>query len=177
MLPILRALGRLHDGLTKFGAILSALCLGGIVVLYCGEIVTRHFLHSPTSWSSAVSVYLLLATVMLMLPYLTMNIDHVAVSIAEEHFTPRYAFLSAACVLAISAAICFLSAYFSLSEMMRALERGTRTTDTLYIPKWWLLAFVVYGLTSAMIHFIRHFFELVIRDHHLLITNGREMAP
>ncbi|MCI5076587.1 TRAP transporter small permease [Oricola sp.] len=176
MLSFLHALGRQHDRLTRLGAVISALCLGGIVVLYGGEIVTRHFLHSPTSWSSAVAVYLLLATVMLMLPSLTMNIDHVAVSIAEEHFTPRYAFLSAAAVLAISAAICFLSAFFSLSETMRAFTRGTLTTDTLFVPKWWLLSLVVYGLTSATIHFIRHLCGLVARDRHLLITNGRETA-
>lgn len=150
-----KALGRLHDKLSAFTAALSALCLGVIVTLYCFEIVMRYFLHAPTSWSSAIAVYLMLAMVTLMLPYISKMTEHITVNIIEEYFSPRCAFLNAVFINVLAVLICFLSAYFVISETSRAFSRGTLTTDTLFIPKWWLLALFVYGLSSATVHFAR----------------------
>ena len=158
-MSILHLLAAVHDGLTRLSAILSALCLGGIVVLYCGEVVMRYGLDSPTSWSAAVSVYLLLATVMLMMPRLTSEAEHVSASLIDDLFPAEAARMLAIAIMAVACIICAVSAYFSFSEATRAFSRGTLTTDTLYIPKWWLLALVVYGLTSSSIHFARHVVE------------------
>lgn len=157
---ILRWLGRIHDLITRAGAIASAVCLGAIALLYCSEVLSRYFLHSPTSWTAAVSIYLMLATTMLMIPFLTMTRDHVAVTL-DDYLSPSVAKGLAFFALICAAAVCLASAYFTYEEMIRAFKRGTRTTDTLFIPKWWLLALMVYGLFSASIHFIRQLFNPV----------------
>jgi hypothetical protein len=58
-------------------------------------------------------------------------------------------------VLATCVVVCALSTFISAQETLRAFDRGVRTTDTLFIPKWWLLAPVVYGLGSSTLHFAR----------------------
>ena len=156
-MQLFQLLAAVHDAVTRLTAILSALCLAGIVALYCGEVVMRYFLDRPTSWTAAVSVYLLLSTVMLMMPRLTSEAEHVSASIVDEHFSPRAAHGMALAIAATAALICGFATWFSLSEAARSWSRGVLTTDTLYIPKWWLLALVVYGLGSSTLHFLRHF--------------------
>lgn len=163
-MDILRWLGRIHDLITRAGAVASALCLGTIALLYCSEVLSRYFFHSPTSWTAAVSIYLMLATTMLMIPYLTMTKDHVAVTL-DDYLSPSLARGLAIFALMAAALVCLSSAYFTYEEMMRAFKRGTRTTDTLFIPKWWLLALMVYGLFSASIHFTRQLLNTVAERH------------
>lgn len=171
-MPVLRALARAHDALTYAGATLSTVCLGAIVVFYCTEIVTRFFLNDPTSWTAAVSVYLMLATVMLMLPLLTMGSEHVAVSIAEDRFSPRMREASAIFVLLIAVVVCGAAGYFALQEAIRSFTRGVQTTDTLAIPKWWLTATLVYGLTSSTLYFLRRLIARIAQNGAAAPTDG-----
>lgn len=153
-MSVLTGLGRLHDFVTRAGAAAAALCLGAIGLLYFSEVLSRYFLHAPTSWTAAVSIYLMLAVTMLMLPFLTMTNDHVAVSMTEHLPQPVVRALTIATIGA-SVIVCLASTYITYEEMARAYARGIRTTDTLFIPKWWLMALIVYGLASTTIHFAR----------------------
>ena len=146
------------------GAAIAALLIGAITLLYCCEVVTRYFLRAPTSWTAAVAIYLMLGTVLLVMPYLVMREDHVSISVAD-YMPPRAAHVLALWVLGASVVVCAISAYISAEETLRAFTRGVRTTDTLFIPKWWLLAPVVYGLGSSTIHFARHFARLLRSPH------------
>jgi TRAP-type C4-dicarboxylate transport system permease small subunit len=149
----------LHDRLTVIGAGLAALFIGAITLLYCAEVVTRYFLRAPTSWTAAVAIYLMLGTVLLVMPYLVMREDHVSITVAD-YLPPRTAHVLALWVLGASVVVCAISTYISAEETLRAFTRGVRTTDTLFIPKWWLLAPVVYGLGSSTVHFARQFARL-----------------
>jgi TRAP-type C4-dicarboxylate transport system permease small subunit len=160
-MSVLRLLARLHDLSTRAGAALASLLVGAISLLYCSEVVTRYFLHAPTSWTAAVAVYLMLGTVLLMMPYLVMVEDHVSISVAG-YLSPRSARQLALWVLAACAVVCGISAFISYQETARAFTRSVRTTDTLFIPKWWLLAPVVYGLGSSTLHFARRFVALLL---------------
>ncbi|HEX5958234.1 MAG TPA: TRAP transporter small permease [Hyphomicrobiaceae bacterium] len=154
MASILSWLAWLHDRITVLGARIAALLVGAITLLYCVEVVDRYFLHAPSSWTAAVAIYLMLGTVLLMMPYLAMGDDHVSIAVAE-YLPQRPAYLLSLVALGASIVVCGLSAFISFQETLRAFERGVRTTDTLFIPKWWLLAPIVYGLGSATLHFAR----------------------
>jgi TRAP-type C4-dicarboxylate transport system permease small subunit len=155
-MSLLSWLARVHDRMTIVGAGLAAVLIGAITVLYCGEVVARYFLRAPSSWTAAVAIYLMLGAVLLVMPYLVMQQDHVSITIAD-YLPPRAAYRLALWVLGASAVVCAISAFISAEETLRAFTRGVRTTDTLFIPKWWLLAPVVYGLASSTIHFARLF--------------------
>lgn len=154
---LLRALARLHDALSRITAVLGAACLGGIVLLYGTEVVMRYWLLSPTSWTAAVAVYLMLGMVMLTAPLLTARSEHVTASVIETIMPPRVARFVATLLALTACAVCLTAAWFALQETLRSHARGVLTTDTLYIPRWWLLSLLVYGLTSSAVHFLRHF--------------------
>ncbi len=158
---IIGFLTAVHDALTRWGAYCSALCLASIVSLYGIEVVVRYWLNAPTAWSAAIAVYMLLATVMLMMPYITSHAQHVSASIIETFMPPKVAWLVALMIAAAATIICATSAYISFSELLRSYRAGTLTTDTLYIPRWWLLSLLVYGLASSTLHFARQFGRLV----------------
>lgn len=158
-MSIVSLLAGLHDRVTVIGAWIAALCIGAITLLYCSEVVTRYFLRAPTSWTAAVAVYLMLGTVLLAMPHLAMQQDHVAITVAN-YLPPRTAYWLALGVLAVSVIVCGIATFISYQETVRAFGRGVRTTDTLFIPKWWLLAPVVYGLGSTALHFARQLVRL-----------------
>jgi len=157
-------LGYLHDQLTKATAVLSAIFIAMISVLYCSEVVTRYFLHTPTSWTAAVAIYLMLYTTVLMMPYLVMVEDHVSVTIGD-YLPPKGAYALAVIVLITAVIVCGVSTFISAEETIRAFRRGVRTTDTLFIPKWWLLAPIVYGLGSSTIHFARQLYVKLFKNN------------
>ena len=159
-MSVLSWLARLHDRLTIAGAGVAALLIGGITLLYCCEVVTRYFLRAPTSWTAAVAIYLMLGTVLLIMPYLVMQEDHVSITVAD-YLPPRAGYRLALCMLGTSVVVCAISTFISAEETLRAFTRGARTTDTLFIPKWWLLAPVVYGLGSSTIYFARQLARLL----------------
>ena len=146
------------------GAAVAALFVGAITLLYCTEVVARYFLRAPSSWTAAVAIYLMLGTVLLIMPYLVMREDHVSITVAD-YLPPRTAYRLALWVLGVSMVVCGISAFISAQETLRAFTRGVRTTDTLFIPKWWLLAPVVYGLGSSTVHFARQFTRLLRTPH------------
>src|SRR5262245_31035485 len=160
-MSLLSWLARLHDRVTIAGAGIAALFIGAITLLYCGEVVARYFLRAPSSWTAAVAIYLMLGTVLLIMPYLVMQEDHVSITIAD-YLPPRAAYLLALSMLGASVVVCAISTFISVEETVRAFTRGVRTTDTLFIPKWWLLAPVVYGLGSSTIYFARQFARLLL---------------
>ena len=154
-MSIVSWLAWLHDRATVLGARIAALCIGAITLLYCGEVVTRYFLRAPTSWTAAVAVYLMLGAVLLAMPHLVMQEEHVAITVGD-YLPRRVAYLLALLVISVSIIVCAISTFISYEETARAFSRGVRTTDTLFIPKWWLLAPVVYGLGSSTLHLARH---------------------
>jgi TRAP-type transport system small permease protein len=158
-MSILSRLAWLHDRVTVLGARIAALCIGAITLLYCSEVVTRYFLRAPTSWTAAVAVYLMLGAVLLVMPHLVMQEEHVAITIGD-YLPPRAAYRLALFVVAVSIVVCAISTFISYEETVRAFSRGVRTTDTLFIPKWWLLVPVVYGLGSSALHFARQLVRL-----------------
>src|SRR5262245_58785943 len=160
-MSIASRLAGLHDRVTVLGARIAALCIGAITLLYCSEVVTRYFLRAPTSWTAAVAVYLMLGTVLLAMPHLVMQQDHVAITVAD-YLPPRTAYWLALLVVAVSIVVCGIATFISYQETVRAFSRGVRTTDTLFIPKWWLLAPIVYGLGSSTLHFARQLVRLFI---------------
>ncbi len=151
----MRRLAVLHDRSTQAASILSAACLGLSVLAYCFEIVTRYFLNAPTKWAGAVTLYMLLISVMLMLPHLTRNRAHVSVTYIADRAGPRFQRLISVSIAVLASLVCLGAGLFAARESYRAYLQGVNTTDAMRIPVWWLLVFVIYGMLSAAIHFAR----------------------
>jgi TRAP-type C4-dicarboxylate transport system permease small subunit len=149
--PVLRA----QDVISRTTFRLGAAALGLIVVIYAYEVVVRYFLLSPTLWASDFVSFLLLISVFLVMPWLTREGGHVAVTLVPDHLPPFPARLLTRAGLLIGAVVCLWAFWICLQETASVYERGTMTLTTVRIPKWTLMALIAYGLGNSGLHFLR----------------------
>lgn len=171
----MRALARIHDALTDATAWIATGCVAVIAFSYCFEVVSRYVFNAPTVWVGAITVYLLLVSVMLMAPLVTRERGHVTITFILERAGPRSArYLSAACI-AVSAAVCLVSVWFSATETNRQFLAGTTMMDSLLVtPKWVLSACIVYGLLSSSAYFLRQISGALAGEIGVSAEPGRE---
>lgn len=154
---VLRGAGliaRLHDAVSFAGFACGAAALALIVVIYAYEITMRYFFLAPTMWASDFVTFLLLLSVFLVMPWLTREGGHVAVTLVPDMLPEKAGrLLIRAGFLGCSGA-CFWSGWISLQENLVLFERGTATLSTVRIPKWTLAAFITYGLLNSGIYFL-----------------------
>jgi TRAP-type C4-dicarboxylate transport system permease small subunit len=152
----LRALARIHDALTDATAWIATACVAVIAFSYCYEVASRYVFNAPTVWVGAITVYLLLVSVMLMAPLVTRERGHVTVTFLLDRAGPGSARYIAASCIAVSAVVCLVSVWFSTTETNRQFLSGTTMMDSLLVtPKWVLSACIVYGLLSSGVYFLR----------------------
>lgn len=145
-----RWLGRAAEA----GAMLGALCIGAMALFYTAEVAARYFFNSPLNWSGDVSSYLLLACVFLVLPKVTLDAGHVAVSFVQERMGPVMRQRYERILSRLTGVFCLITAYFVAAESLRQFREGVLTSQATQISKWWLSALACLGLTLAAIHFL-----------------------
>lgn len=146
---------RIHDAISLAGFAGGAVALGLIVVIYAYEVTVRYFFISPTMWASDFVSFLLLISVFLVIPWLSREGGHVAVTLLPDMMPARWADRFLRVGFLVAAIVCLWSAWISVQETQRLIERGTTTLTTVRIPKWTLIAFVTYGLANAGLYFLR----------------------
>lgn len=144
----------LHDYLTDIGYIAAACLLTGIGVLYCLEAFLRYALNAPTLWSVEMVTYLMLATIFLALPHVTRSGAHIAVTIVMDLY-PRLGARLQRAFHALGAALCGTLAWIAFEESHRQYAEGVETLVNYPIPKWWVSAWIVFGLGSACLWYLR----------------------
>jgi C4-dicarboxylate transporter DctQ subunit len=146
---------RAIDGLTDLGAALSTALLGVIVGSFWIEVVSRYFFNAPTTWASSFSLYCVLASVMLMVPYLTREGVHVGMSLLYEVLPRRLVKPVARTLSLLSFLVCVASAWICGAETLRQINENVLTTDALFVPLWWISIFLVWGFAMSSLHFAR----------------------
>ena len=151
MSAVLRVHDRITYGLFAVGVILVAL----IGVLYVYEVASRYFFDAPTDWGNDTSSFMLSAATFLCIPQLVKDGGHVAVTIIFQ-YAPAGMALWVARITAIAGAIvCAIAAYMAFEETSRQIVNDILTNTTTAIPKWWVTAFIPYGLANASLYFVR----------------------
>ena len=77
---MVRALLWLHDKITDVGFQLGKLCLAIILFAYSFEVISRYFFSAPTWWADEAVSYSLCIGCFLMMPHVTREKGHVAVT-------------------------------------------------------------------------------------------------
>lgn len=150
-----RIIDRTIDVITDILAKFAALVLAVIVVSTWIEVVARYFFNTPTNVSSSLSKHMVMVAVMAMLPWLSRDGYHVAMSFVYEKAPKRFSkpiaiFIAGSCSL-----ICLLSAWISYGETYRQYLGQVKNIDVIEFPLWWVTAFLVYGFVFAAYHFAR----------------------
>lgn len=147
---------RVHDAVTQASYAIGAVMLLLITVSYIYEVVARYFFNAPTRWAADFVGYALLASIFLLLPYVTAKRRHVAVSLVPERLNERAERTLLRVVDLIGAVFCAYAAYLSLMENIRQATNGVLTVGNEPIPKYLISSFITYGLALAALHFLRH---------------------
>ncbi|MFV0244718.1 MAG: TRAP transporter small permease [Qingshengfaniella sp.] len=163
-------IGRLHDGLTDAGFILSTLGLAAMVMIYCAEVVTRYFLGQPLDWANDTFSNLLCMTLFSMVPHATRSLAHIEINLIPEMLPAARRPLALLTNLA-GCVVCAFIAWMSLSENLRQIAMGILTEQNHPVPVWWISVFITYGFASSALYFLRFLLPLAgLRSHSFLTS-------
>ncbi len=151
----LSALARVHDGLTRIGFHLSKLCLGIIVFAYCYEVFARYFFGAPTWWSSEAVQYSLCIGCFLMMPCVTKEKGHVAVTVLLEMLDARKARTFYWFIYLVAFLACVAATWISVDENIRQIVKDVHLMKVKPIPKIYISAWITYGFASSALYFLR----------------------
>ena len=152
---VLSALARFHDGLTRLGYHLSKICLGIIVFAYCYEVFARYFFSAPTWWSSEAVQYSLCIGCFLMMPYVTKEKGHVAVTVILEMIADDRSRILYWLINLVAFLVCLAATWISLDENIRQVVKDIHLMKVEPVPKIYISAWITYGFASSAIYFLR----------------------
>lgn len=152
---LISRLGSAHDAVSFAGFVLGAGAIGLIVVIYAYEVTMRYFFVAPTMWASDFVSFLLLFSVFLVMPWLTREGGHMAVTLLPDMLPERLGALFLRLGWIAGAAACLWAAWISFQENIVLFERGTATLTVVRLPKWALTAVITYGLLNSGLYFAR----------------------
>ena len=155
MSRVVAALARMHDGLTRLGFELSKLCLGIMVFAYCYEVSSRYLFASPTWWANEAVSYALCIGCFLMMPHVTKEKGHVAVTVLLDMLPARRAKVLQWFIYLIGFLVCAAASWISLDENIRQFVKEIYLMKVEPIPKYWISVWITYGFASSSLYFLR----------------------
>ncbi|PAU77261.1 TRAP transporter small permease [Halomonas salipaludis] len=174
MLPLLT---KAHDAISEIGLYTGLVALALIALLIFMGTMSRYFIGAPIGWVSDWSNYLLAVSVFVTAPAVTRRGLHVSMDILPS-LLPSATLRKAATVLA-SALTCTILAVLSwllMRSLADAWATGTTTAAAYPIPRWWLFAFILYGLASSGLHVLRAGIAVLCVEHAAYTSEPTEGA-
>ena len=142
------------------GTVLAGLSIVAILVCYLVEVFMRYALNAPTAWASDFVTYFLCAATFLIMPRITTEGGHVAISVLAGRLPPALEIWAVRAGGLITAAICFYVGWLAVDQTMYNYERGIATLSVVPVPKWMVMAPIVFGFALSgivlLIQLVRH---------------------
>lgn len=154
----------LHDLVSRGAFGLACTALAIIVASFAYEVVMRYAFNAPTLWASDLVSFLLLASVFFAAPWLTRDGGHIAITLLPDMLPRRGANLVLRAGFLVSAAVCAWTGWIVAEEVAILVSRGTRTLSGVSIPKWWLVALILFGFVGSSLYFVRLAFGPMATD-------------
>lgn len=153
--PGIAMLLRVHDRLTVVGVHLAMVALALMVGAYVLEVVLRYGFNSPTRWSADLVSYLLLFITFMAMPQVTASGGHVAVTALLERLKPGQRQMAGRVIAFCGVVVCLVLTWIALQETLRQASGNVRMMAAYPVPKAWISAWIIYGLGSSALHFLR----------------------
>jgi C4-dicarboxylate transporter DctQ subunit len=154
--PVFGALASVHDAITRFTFGVAMVASAYLTLALSWEVITRYVLRAPTGWvpdTAAVSFALI---TFMGAPMLAWKHGHVNMDIVVRRMPASAGIWVQRFVYVVAAGACLLCAWFGYVELLRLFKRNVMMIAVTPIPKWWLMAAIVYCLLSMGIYFLRH---------------------
>jgi TRAP-type C4-dicarboxylate transport system permease small subunit len=154
-MTVVKALGAIHDHISRASFAVAAIVLTIMTSAYCFEVVSRYFFNKPTVWASPLVSYGLCASIFLAMPDLTRRSAHVAVDLYEQLISPEVGRVLLRLMQLVSGLACFFAAWITGTQTWSEYVFEVWTNTYWPIPKWWLFILIPYGMISSGLYFIR----------------------
>ncbi len=150
-----KACAALLAGLRTAGFVIARFALAAIVMAYSYEVVSGYFFDAPTGWSAELVSYLLCVAVFAMMPYVTAQRGHVAVTVLLERFDGRTQNAVQRLIWLVGFATCAAMTAFAADEVSREILRNVQMIAANPIPKWYVSSWIIFGFALSALEFLR----------------------
>lgn len=138
-------------GATRLLLWLSGLCLFGIACITVMEVVLR-YAGSPTSWANDFVGYGLAFSLFFAFPEVTRVKGHVAITFLMDNLPNRLSLVRV--MNGIAFLVVAVTVYIAVQVFSVQLSTGVQTVSATPIPKYWLNAGLITGLSVAALEFL-----------------------
>ena len=142
---------RLIHGATRLLLWLSGLSLFGLACITVMEIVLR-YAGSPTSWANDFVGYGLAFSLFFAFPEVTRVKGHVAITFLVDNLPNRLSLVRVMNLIAFI--VVAITVYVAVQVFLAQLSTGVQTVSATPIPKYWLNAGLIVGLSVASLEFL-----------------------
>ena len=130
---------------------LSGVCLFGLACITVMEIVLR-YAGSPTSWANDFVGYGLAFSLFFAFPEVTRVKGHVAITFLMDNLPDRLSLVRVMNLIAFI--VVAITVYVAVQVFLAQLSTGVQTVSATPIPKYWLNAGLIVGLSVASLEFL-----------------------
>ena len=142
---------RLIHGATRLLLWLSGLSLFGLACITVMEVILR-YLGSPTSWANDFVGYGLAFSLFFAFPEVTRVKGHVAITFLMDNLPNRLSLVRVMNFVAFL--VVAVTVYVAVQVFFVQLSTGVQTVSATPIPKSWLNAGLIIGLSVAALEFL-----------------------
>ena len=142
---------RLIHGATRLLLWLSGLSLFGLACITVMEVILR-YAGSPTSWANDFVGYGLAFSLFFAFPEVTRVKGHVAITFLMDNLPNRLSLVSVMNLVAFL--VVAVTIYVAVQVFFVQLSTGVQTVSATPIPKSWLNAGLIIGLSVAALEFL-----------------------
>ena len=142
---------RLIHGATRLLLWLSGLSLFGLACITVMEVILR-YAGSPTSWANDFVGYGLAFSLFFAFPEVTRVKGHVAITFLMDNLPNRLSLVRVMNLVAFL--VVAVTIYVAVQVFFVQLSTGVQTVSAIPIPKSWLNAGLIVGLSVAALEFL-----------------------
>ena len=144
-----------HDKITDLGFQLGKLCLAIILFAYSFEVISRYFFGAPTWWADEAVSYSLCIGCFLMMPHVTREKGHVAVTFLIDMLPQEKAKVAYWIIYLMCFVACSLATWINLDENIRQVVKDVHLMKVKPFPKYYISVFLTFGFGMSALHFLR----------------------
>ena len=144
-------MGRLINGATRLLLWLSGLSLFGVACITVMEVILR-YVGSPTSWANDFVGYGLAFSLFFAFPEVTRVKGHVAITFLMDNLPNRLSLVRVMNFVAFL--VVAVTVYVAVQVFFVQVSTGVQTVSATPIPKSWLNAGLIIGLSVAALQFL-----------------------
>lgn len=154
---LLCSLARAHDFLTRLTFWVAMIGVAYLTTVLAWEVLARYALRQPSGWAPDTAALAFGLSIFLAAPTLSKEGGHADMRLVVDTLPASAAVWLRRFTMLLACAVCWLAAWFGYNELLRLFQRGVMVIAVTPMPKWWLMAAIVYSLVSMGLYFLRHF--------------------